>query len=69
MKYWAYRHINGHAQVKVFRGDKATIEDAYDSPFVYAVLEPYESASREDAVQHARENLEKVPENQIGKEV
>lgn len=69
MKYWAYRHINGHASVKVFRGDKTTIDDAYESPFVYDVLEPYESASRDTAVRYAKENLEKVPENQLGREV
>lgn len=48
LKFWAYRHIDGHIHVKRFTSQDA-IDDAYDSPFVDTVLDPFDSASRADA--------------------
>jgi hypothetical protein len=60
-KYWAYLHINGGIHVKAVwdilgKGDPA-IDDAYTSPFVAEILQPYMANSREEAEGIARAKL------------
>lgn len=50
MKYWAYKHANGSLHLKVFRGDTASVNDAFDSPFVDDVMDVFEAENREDAI-------------------
>lgn len=54
MKYWAYKHVNGTLHLKVFRGDTASIDDAFDSPFVDDVMDIFEAATREEAQQQVK---------------
>ncbi len=53
-KFWAYKHINGHIQVKRFTSQEA-IEDAYDSDFVDNVMPTFEAINRADAESKAKE--------------
>lgn len=60
MKFWAYRHQSGHIHLKRYWEDRASkdaVLDAYDSPFVDDVAEPFEAKDRQDAERIAREKL------------
>ena len=60
MKFWAYLHQSGHIHVKRFwesETGRAAVEDAYDSPFVVDVLEPYEAIDRQAAEEKASERI------------
>lgn len=59
-KYWAYRHQSGHIHLKRYWGDEAAkdaLDDAYDSPFVERVLDPFEAETYDEAVKIARNHL------------
>lgn len=64
MKYWAYRHIDGGIHVKAYREDaahaRASVDDAYDSPFVEDVLEPYPANDRQEAEKIAKLALDQM---------
>lgn len=49
-RWWGYRHVLGSAQAKRFWGDRASLDDAYDSDFVDQVIEPFEAGSRDEAL-------------------
>lgn len=59
-KFWAYRHVNGGIQVKRYTSEDA-IDDAYDSPFVDEVLEPYTAKDKAEADRIAKERLTVKP--------
>ena len=56
--FWAYRHINGHIQVRKYY-DRLGIEDALDSDFVEDVAGPYPAHNRKEAEQIAISRLGK----------
>lgn len=49
MLWWGYKHIHGSYQAKPYF-DRIDLDDAYASPFVDRVAEPFEATSREDAI-------------------
>lgn len=49
-QWWGYRHVLGSVQAKRFFGDRASINDAYESDFVAQVVEPFDADSREEAL-------------------
>ena len=56
-KWWGYRHENGSYQVKRYYrylSGAANVEDAYDSPFVDKVTEPFEACGRQQALDRCR---------------
>lgn len=55
-KWWGYVHVNGHIQVKRYFS-RLDIDDAYESPFVDIVFEPFEVNSREEAIEHIKNLL------------
>lgn len=57
-QWWAYRHINGHIQVRRYY-DRAGIEDALDSDFVEDVAGPYTAENRAKAEEVAIARLKK----------
>jgi hypothetical protein len=61
MKYWAYKHQDGGIHLKVYREGllhgRASVDDAYDSPFVDDILEPFDANSREEAERLAKQRL------------
>jgi hypothetical protein len=55
--WWGYRHINGSYQVKRWWGDSLTSEsmgEAYESPFVEFVCQPFEARGRQQALERCR---------------
>lgn len=55
--WWGYRHENGNYQVKHYNGDelsRAAMEDAYRSPFVDKVAQPFEACGRQQALDRCR---------------
>lgn len=63
LMYWAYRHVDGKIHLKRYWKDSASddaIEDAYDSDFVFDVLEPFEAETRAEAEEIARRDLEPI---------
>ena len=54
--WWGYLHIDGEVKVKRFF-DQRDIEDAYDSPFVDEVIQPFHATGRADAVHKAEKIL------------
>lgn len=64
MKYWAYRHTDGGIHVKAYREDaphvRDSVDDAYDSPFVKHVLEPFPANDRAEAEQIAKLALDQI---------
>ncbi len=56
-KWWGYRHENGTYQVKRHHGDglsEAAMTDAYASPFVDKVCQPFEARGRQQALERCR---------------
>jgi len=49
-QWWGYRHQLGSVQAKRFFGDRASIDDAYESDFVREVVEPFTAATRDEAL-------------------
>ena len=50
MKWWGYKHTNGSVQVKRYFSP-TDLQDAYESPFVKQVVEPFDAETREEAAQ------------------
>jgi len=48
--WWGYRHQSGTVQAKRFFGDRASINDAYESDFIIEVVEPFAAGTREEAL-------------------
>jgi len=48
--WWGYIHKNGSIQTKRYL-DKRDLEEAYESPFVWRVIEPFLSKDREEALE------------------
>ena len=48
--WWGYRHTSGSVQAKRYFGDRASLQDAYESDFVVDVVEPFAANSRDDAL-------------------
>lgn len=49
-KWWGYRHESGSVQAKPFF-NQADLDDAYESPFVVQVVEPFDCDGREQALE------------------
>jgi len=56
-QWWGYRHRLGTVQVKRFWGDRASINDAYESDFVVEVVEPFPAGTRDEALKIAAARL------------
>lgn len=56
--WWGYLHTNGHVQVKRYF-DPQDLVEAYSSPFVKQVFEPFEAVDRDVAVQHCEKILKR----------
>jgi len=57
LQWWGYRHTNGNYQVKRWYGGElgqAALEDAYSSPFVDKVAQPFEAHGRQQALDRCR---------------
>lgn len=49
-QWWGYLHTNGTIHVKRVLGNMdGIIEDAYESPFVTRVFQPFDAISKEEA--------------------
>jgi hypothetical protein len=55
-KWWGYLHTEGTVQVKRFF-DQLDITEANQSPFVKEIVQPFDAASREEAVQKVKQSL------------
>ncbi len=54
--WWGYRHQLGTYQAKRYwPGERASIEDAYESDFVDQVVEPFPANSRDEALAIVKE--------------
>jgi len=59
MKWWAYLHQNGQIIVKRWFGDhKDYTDDCYGNEFVLKVVKPFEAATREEAEEYAKKNIQ-----------
>ena len=64
-RWWGYRHVNGNYQVKRHWGDAmsaAAMQDAYSSPFVDEVCQPFEARGRQQALDRCKAILKRSPE-------
>ena len=62
-RWWGYRHKNGNYQVKRCRGDVVdtpSLQDAYSSPFVDKVAQPFEARGRAQALDRCRAIIQKA---------
>lgn len=62
IQWWAYLHTNGNIQVKRYL-DKRDIDDAWESPFVRDVMNPFTAEDRADAMKQAEEHFEITTED------
>lgn len=54
--WWGYLHTSGTIQIKRYFG-RRDIEEASESPFVQAIVFPFEARDREEAEEYIRLNL------------
>ena len=56
--WWGYLHSNGIIQVKRWFGDhKDYTEDCDGNPFVLQVVQPFEAASRDEALKILKQQI------------
>lgn len=53
LTWWGYKHVSGTLQAKRYL-DKRDLEEAYQSDFVDQVVQPFEASSREEALEHIK---------------
>ena len=58
LMWWGYLHSNGIIQVKRWFGDhKDYTEDCDGNPFVLQVVQPFEAASRDEALKILKQQI------------
>jgi hypothetical protein len=53
--WWGYRHTNGDVQAKRYWDDPGDLREAAQSDFVQQVVQPFEAASRDEALKIIRQ--------------